>query len=197
MDEVIHMVPCPKILNKKSIKLEQMIVEKSRICATPSRIDPIDEKPPAKIRKQATASDTCTESIQIPKKFLGLVIGIGGKKINELSSTTKCSIKIRSETGICNISGPKEGVELAKKEIEEVVNFNKAKMISELYKILGGVQIDDIDGLLYESIMENIMTKGMQGVDEFSGYISTRNFELLKDKLRESDFFMKTFLNNS
>ena len=133
--------------------------------------------------RQNSASHKFTEQVEIPKNIVGYVIGAKGKRINEMKSRTKCEIRIRSETGICEISGPREGVIAAKCEIEEVVQQNKEKLIEEIFLILTELKIDE---KLHEKLIDTLLKQGFEGYEELVCRIirsprDKRLYESLKD----------------
>ncbi|RIA99241.1 AKAP7 2'5' RNA ligase-like domain-containing protein [Glomus cerebriforme] len=69
-----------------------------------------------------------THTLNVPQRLHGLIIGKGGYTVKQIRAETKTKITTRSDENLVIISGTKDGVEMAKKRIEDIINSSIFKL---------------------------------------------------------------------
>ena len=64
-----------------------------------------------------------TSTITIPVKLVGIVIGKNGIHLKDIYKETNCRTQIDDKTGVCEITGPREKIHEAMRQIQALVKY--------------------------------------------------------------------------
>ncbi|WGH28064.1 MAG: S1 RNA-binding domain-containing protein [Candidatus Shikimatogenerans bostrichidophilus] len=169
-----------KVLNNKILKL---ILKKSKKCINKilKKMNNILSKPRENIKKNAPKFTI----IKIPKKFIGTIIGSGGKNIKNIQNKTNTNITINEnkDIGIIEIFGKnKNKINKAIKKIENIIFIPKK---GNIYK----AKVKSIKnfGVFVE------LSKGIEGLLHISE-ISFKKFKKIEDILKIGDIINVKYL---
>lgn len=163
---------CQMDLKKKNLdffkkKILKLILKKSKKCL--NKILKKMEKILLKPRKYIKSTAPKFSLIKIPKKFIGIIIGSGGKNIQDIQSNTQTNIRIteKKNVGIIEIFGKDK--KKIKKAIQKIENIIFIPKIGNIYK----AKIKSVKnfGLFVE------LSRGVEGLL----HISEINFNKIKN----------------
>ncbi|GES86023.1 far upstream element-binding protein 3 isoform X1 [Rhizophagus clarus] len=79
------------------------------------------------INESIKDNEEITFKFNVPRRSLGLIIGRGGSTVRKIKDETNTKITALSDESLVIISGSKDGVEMAKKQIEDIIeSYNNA-----------------------------------------------------------------------
>ncbi|WGH27573.1 MAG: polyribonucleotide nucleotidyltransferase [Candidatus Shikimatogenerans bostrichidophilus] len=172
-----------KNINVLNIKILKKILKKSKKCIFKilNKMNNILSKP----RKNIKSTAPKFSYIKIPKKFIGLIIGSGGKKIQDIQYNTNTSINI---------------IEKKNTAIIEIFGKNKKK-INKAIKIINDIIFIPKKGNIYKAKVKSIklfgafveLSKGVEGLLHISE-ISYKKFNKIEEIFNIGDIIKVKYL---